>query len=124
MRDAALIGGTILITVIFQSLFCSKGGLKKNDVNLINEAFKDLNLKDAKIASGIIKRHSLIKNLKFFQIFIGMFSIVIAFWSYKSPGFYFYLMNDFIMPAWALFLTVIALMYGINYLSEHEVLKI
>jgi len=52
-RDAALVGGTIVVTLLLEHLFFRRGSGRKNDVSLINQAFKDLTSQDASIGRGI-----------------------------------------------------------------------
>ena len=55
IRDLILVASTMLATLLVEHLFCSKPK-QKNDVGLINQAFKELHTKDAALTRSIQKR--------------------------------------------------------------------
>jgi hypothetical protein len=45
-------------------------------------------------------------------------ALVMAFWCYKSPGFWYFLQNESMIPGWAILLAFIGIMYGSNFLAD------
>ncbi len=115
LRDLLLVASTLLATLLIEHLFCSKPK-PKNDVGLINQAFKELHTKDAALTRSIQKRQNFTKNLKSVQQFLVLVGVVLAFWCYKSPGFYHYLAEESPVPSWALLSLWILIMYACHYL--------
>lgn len=120
--DLAILVLVVMGTVLVNKYILTKKN-NKDDVTQINQIYRDLNTKEAKLDQQIKSKQQMVMYLKFFQKVFLVILCTLAFWSYKSPDFFQYIFYELMSPHISLFV-VISVFFVSHYYIEYQVKRV